>query len=82
MPSAQLCLTLCDPIDCSHPGSAVHGIFQARMMAWFKFSIRRKVDYHFLLQRIFLIQGSNLHLLHCKQTCYLLSHWGSPHKNI
>ena len=26
----QLCLTLCDPMDCSPPGSSVHGIFQAR----------------------------------------------------
>ena len=27
---AQLCLTLCDPMDCSPPGSSVHGVFQAR----------------------------------------------------
>ena len=31
---AQLCLTLCDPMDCSPPGSSVHGIFQARIMEW------------------------------------------------
>ena len=29
---AQSCLTLCDPVDCSLPGSSVHGIFQARML--------------------------------------------------
>ena len=29
---AQLCLTLCDPMDCSSPGSSVHGIFQARVL--------------------------------------------------
>ena len=29
---AQLCPTLCDPMDCSLPGSSVHGIFQARML--------------------------------------------------
>ena len=29
---AQLCLTLCDPIDCSLPGSSVYGIFQVRML--------------------------------------------------
>ena len=28
---AQSCLTLCDPMDCSLPGSTVHGIFQARV---------------------------------------------------
>ena len=31
---AQLCLTLCDPKDCSPPGSSVHGILQARMLEW------------------------------------------------
>ena len=29
---SQLCPTLCDPIDCSPPGSSVHGIFQARIL--------------------------------------------------
>ena len=31
---AQSCLTLCDPLDCSTPGSSVHGIFQARILEW------------------------------------------------
>ena len=31
--SLQLCPTLCDPMDCSPPGSSVHGISQARMLA-------------------------------------------------
>ena len=31
---AQLCLTLGDPMDCSPPGSSVHGIFQARVLEW------------------------------------------------
>ena len=30
----QSCLTLCDPIDSSLPGSSVHGIFQARVLEW------------------------------------------------
>ena len=30
----QLCLTVCDPMDCSLPGSFVHGIFQARVLEW------------------------------------------------
>ena len=30
----QSCLTLSDPMDCSLPGSSVHGIFQARVLAW------------------------------------------------
>ena len=31
---AQLCRTLRDPMDCSPPGSSVHGIFQARVLEW------------------------------------------------
>ena len=31
---AQLCLTLIDPMDCSPPGSSVHGIFQSRVLEW------------------------------------------------
>ena len=31
---AQLCLTLRDPMDCSLPGSSIHGIFQARILEW------------------------------------------------
>ena len=30
----QLCLTLCNPLDCSPPGSSVHGILQARVLEW------------------------------------------------
>ena len=30
----KLCLTLCDPLDCSPPGSSVHGILQARVLEW------------------------------------------------
>ena len=32
--SLQSCLTLCNPMDCSPPGSSVHGIFQARILEW------------------------------------------------
>ena len=46
----QLCLTLCDPMDCSLPGSSIHGICQAR---------NTKVGCHFLLQGIFPTQESN-----------------------
>ena len=30
----QSCLTLCDPMDCSPPGSSIHRIFQARVLEW------------------------------------------------
>ena len=38
---AQSCLTLCDPMDCSLPGSSVHGISQARMLEWVAISDTR-----------------------------------------
>ena len=31
---AQSCPTLCDPMDCSLPGSSVHGVFQAKVLEW------------------------------------------------
>ena len=38
---AQLCPTLCDPMDCSLPGFSVHGIFQARVLEWVAISFSR-----------------------------------------
>ena len=37
----QLCLTLCDPMDCNLPGSSVHGIFQTRILEWVAISLPR-----------------------------------------
>ena len=64
--------TLCHPVDCSLPGSSVHGILQA--------SKNTGVGGHFLLHGIFLTQGSNPGLLHCRQMLYRLSHQGSLHR--
>ena len=61
---AQSCLTLCDPMDCSWP--------------WDFPGKDTGVGSHFLLQGIFLTQGSNLDLPHRRQILYLLSHRGSP----
>ena len=38
---AQSCPTLCDPVDCSPPGSSVHGILQARILEWVAISYSR-----------------------------------------
>ena len=35
-------LTLCDPLDCSLPGSSLHGIFQARILEWVAISFSRR----------------------------------------
>ena len=66
---AQSCPTLCDPMDCSLPGSSIHGIFPAKTTG---------VGCHFLLQGIFPTQGSNLGLPHCRQMLYRLNHQGIP----
>ena len=58
----QSCPTLCNPMDCSPPAPL---------------SMARILD-HFLLQGIFLTQGLNLGLPHCRQILYHLSHEGSP----
>ena len=38
---AQPCPTLCDPMDCSPPGSSVHGIFQSRILEWVAISFSK-----------------------------------------
>ena len=65
---AQSCPALCDPMDCSLPGSSVHGPSPGKHTG---------VGCHSLLQGIFPAQGSNLGLLHCRQILYHLSHQGS-----
>ena len=63
--SIQSCPILCDPMECSLPGSSLHGISQAQDAG---------VGYHFLLQEIFPTQGSNLCRLYW-QTGFL--HWAT-----
>ena len=60
----QLCLTVCDPMGCSPPGSTVHGILQCKTTG---------LGHHFLLQVTFLTQGLKLGLLYCRQILYHLS---------
>ena len=63
---AQLCLILYDPVDCSPPGSSVHGIFQVRILEWVAISFS-KVRTTFLKKKIFFeiylygCAGSSLH---------------------
>ena len=40
----QLCLTLCDHMDCSRLNSSVHGIFQARILEWVAISYSRGIS--------------------------------------
>ena len=70
---AQLFPTLCDPMDCSPPGSSVHGNSPARNTG---------VGGHALLQGIFPTQGSNPGLQHCSWLLYCLSNQGNPYIHI
>ena len=63
------CSTLCDPMDCSLPGSCIYGDSLGKTTG---------VGCHPLLQGIFTTQGLNPGLLHCRQILYHLSHQGSP----
>ena len=58
-----------------------HGLQPARLLCpWNSPGKSPGVGCHFLLQGIFLIQGSNPGLLHCRQILYQLSYYGSPYK--
>ena len=64
---SQSCLTLCDPMDCSLPGSSAHGIFQARVLEWgaIAFSVNLRLGIHIFdwihsLIRYFILIGRPL----------------------
>ena len=72
--SAQSCQTTCDPMDCSPPGSSVHGLLQGKNTA---------VGSHSLVAIPKWVAspgdsspGASLHFPHCKQTLHYLSHQG------
>ena len=70
--AAELCPTLCDPMDCSPPGSFIAEIFRARILGWVTNSFSRG---------IFQTQGLNpslLHLLHWQRDSLPLCRLGSP----
>ena len=67
----QSCPTLCDIMNCSPPGSSVHGDSPGKNIG---------EGCHSLLQGIFWTQGLNPGLPHCRWILYLLSHQGSPNK--
>ena len=65
----QLCPTLCGPMDCSLPGSSIHGDSPGK---------NTRVDCHDLLQGIFPTQGLNPGLPHCRQILYHLNNQWNP----
>ena len=62
--AVQSCPTLCNPMDCSPPGSSVHGILQVRILQWIAVPLSGGA---------FLTQGSNLGFLHYNKVSSLQS---------
>ena len=67
------CLTLCDPIDCSQPGSSISGISQTRILEWVAIYFSRGS---------YQSRDLNPHLLNWQVDSLPLSHWGSPRGDI
>ena len=67
--AALTCPSLCDPMDCSLPGTSVHGDSPGKNIG---------AGCHALLQGIFPTQGLNPGLPHCRRILNHLSHQGSP----
>ena len=63
MLDALSCLTFCNPMNCSLPGSSVHGILQARILEWIAMPSSKG---------LFLTQRSNPGLPHCRQVLTIL----------
>ena len=68
----QSCPTLCNHMDCSLPGSSVHGVLQARILEWVAIPFSRRSS----------TQESNWGLPHYRQILYQMSYQGSPELSI
>ena len=66
---AQSCPTLCNPMDCCPPGSSVHGIIQARILAWVSMPFSRGSSWPKVWTWVSFIS---------RKILYHLSHQGSP----
>ena len=49
---AQSCPTLSDPVDCSPPGSSIHGIFQARVLEWVAIAFSKNIILHYIFHLV------------------------------
>ena len=72
---AQSCLTLCDPLDCSPPGSSVHGILQARTLEWVAVPFSRGSSQPRDRTQISRVAGG---FFTAERILYQLSYEGSP----
>ena len=49
---AQSCLTPSNPMDCSPPGSSIHGIFQARVLEWVAIAFSKNIILYYILHLV------------------------------
>ena len=66
---AQPCLTLCDPMDCSPPGSSVHGILQARILERVIIFYPRDLPDPGIESESHVLQAGSLQLSHWEVPC-------------
>ena len=73
---AQSCLTLCDPMNCSLPGSSVHGILQAVVLEWIAISFSRgSSQSRAIVYRLFTVWATRESI--CLLLCYILDFSGN-----
>ena len=66
---AQSCLTLCDPMDCSLPGSSLHGILQVRVLEWVAISFSRGSSQPRDQTQVSCIPGRRFNLWATREAC-------------
>ena len=71
--------TLCDPMDCSLPGSSVHGILQARILEWRGHILKHKVNHFIPLDFVYCTQ---IYMDGVKRINYLLKEKKAMRKNV
>ena len=74
----QSCLTLCDPMDCSLPGSSVHGIFQARVLEWVAIAFS-KYNCYLILINYGWCKGA---LIHCQMLLLKLGNYSPQSTSV
>ena len=74
----QSCPTLCNPMDCSLPGSSVHGILQARILVWVAIPFSRGSSQPSDRTQVSLIEGRFFTIWATKEAQEYRSGWPSP----
>ena len=79
---SQSCPTLCDPMDCSPPGSSAHGIFQARVLEWDAIAFSEQALGVINLLSLLSRWVSHHHCFFCLKVCPILMLYGFVDKQV